>query len=70
MEDRRIAGVCGGMAEHWGWSSSRLRLVWVVGTLFSAAFPGVFLYFALWFLMPEEPPRFESPPLQPWKHGA
>jgi phage shock protein C len=67
-DDRRIAGVCGGLAKHFGWPSSRLRVVWVLGTLFSAAFPGVFLYLALWYLTPEEPPaqkNSESPPLQP-----
>jgi phage shock protein PspC (stress-responsive transcriptional regulator) len=69
-EDRDIAGVCGGLAEHFDLPSSRVRVVWVLGTLFSAAFPGVLLYLALWYLLPEEPapaPGFESPPLQPWR---
>jgi len=73
VNNRMIAGVCGGLAEHLGWSPARLRVVWVVGTLFSAAFPGVFLYLALWFLIPKAPsppPTFESPPLQPWKKPA
>jgi phage shock protein C len=72
-DNRRIAGVCSGLAEHLGWSSSRLRVVWVIGTLFSAAFPGIFLYLALWFLIPKAPPpqpAFESPPLQPWKRAV
>jgi phage shock protein PspC (stress-responsive transcriptional regulator) len=45
-------------------------VVWVLGTLFSAAFPGIFLYLALWYLLPKEPPpapAFDPPPLQPWK---
>jgi phage shock protein C len=69
-DDRRIAGVCGGVAKYFDLPSSRLRVLWVLGTLFSAAFPGVFLYLALWYLLPEEPAAplpFESPPLQPWK---
>jgi phage shock protein PspC (stress-responsive transcriptional regulator) len=73
QNNRMIAGVCGGLAEHLGWSPVRLRVVWVVGTLFSAAFPGIFLYLALWFLIPKAllpPPVFESPPLQPWKKSA
>jgi phage shock protein C len=68
-----LAGVCGGLAEYLGWSPSRLRVVWVVGTLFSAAFPGVFLYLALWYLTPKAPPAppaFEPPPLQPGKKSA
>jgi len=69
-DDRRIAGVCGGLANHFGLPSSRLRVVWVLGTLLSAAFPGLFLYLAFWYLLPEEPPPalgFEPPPMQPWK---
>jgi len=71
-EDRDIAGVCGGLAEYLGWDSGRLRIVWVLATIFTA-FAGVVVYLALWYLMPEEPApalNFESPPLQPWKKVA
>jgi len=67
-----IAGVCGGLAEHLGWSPFRMRVVWVLATIFTA-FAGVILYLALWFLMPKVPlpaPTFESPPLQPWKKAT
>ena len=69
-DDRDIAGVCGGLAKHFELPTSRVRVVWVLGTLFSAAFPGIFLYLALWYLLPEElgkSPDFISPPLQPWR---
>ncbi|HEY5233845.1 MAG TPA: PspC domain-containing protein [Verrucomicrobiae bacterium] len=72
-DDSRIAGVCGGLAEYLGWDSSRVRIVWVLATIFSAAFPGVILYLALWYLMPEERPTaqtFDPPPIQPWKKPA
>jgi phage shock protein PspC (stress-responsive transcriptional regulator) len=55
--DSPLAGVCGGMAENLGWSSGRLRAVWVVATIFTA-FAGVLLYLALWFLMPKSAPEF------------
>ena len=61
-----IAGVCGGLAENAGWRAGRLRIVWVLATIFTA-FAGVILYLALWYLMPKASPAFESPPLQPWK---
>ena len=67
-----IAGVCGGLAEHLGWSPLRLRVVWVLATIFTA-FAGVIVYLGLWFLMPKAPPvppAFESPPLQPWKKAV
>jgi phage shock protein C len=70
QSDKVIAGVCGGLAKYFDLPSSKLRVVWVLGTLFSAAFPGIFLYLALWYLLPQEPPpapAFEAPPLQPWK---
>jgi phage shock protein PspC (stress-responsive transcriptional regulator) len=53
-QDRYLAGVCGGLAAHLGWDSGRLRIVWVLATIFTA-FAGVVVYLGLWFLMPDEP---------------
>ena len=50
--DQVIAGVCGGLAEYWGWKPNRVRLGYVVLSLFSAAFPGILVYLVLWFMMP------------------
>ena len=66
QNNRVIAGVCGGWAEHFGWSPSRLRVVWVLATIFTA-FAGVIIYLALWFLMPRTPPPFKPAVMQPWK---
>lgn len=49
-----IAGVCGGLAEYLDWSPSRVRLVYVLVSILSAAFPGIIVYLALWFLMPKD----------------
>ena len=38
--DRVIAGVCGGFARALGWNSSTVRILYVVGSIVSAAFPG------------------------------
>jgi phage shock protein C len=73
IDDHCIAGVCGGLAKYFDLPSSRLRIIWVLGTLFSAAFPGIFLYLALWYLLPKALPAplgFEPAPLQPWKKTA
>ena len=51
--DRMIAGVCGGIAEYLGWPSTRVRLIYVLVSLVSAAFPGIIVYVLLWFLMPK-----------------
>lgn len=52
--DKMIAGVCGGIADYFGWSSGGVRLVYVLVSVLSAAFPGVFIYVILWLLMPKK----------------
>lgn len=51
--DRVIAGVMGGIAQRFGWNPTVLRIVFVVLSLASAAFPGILVYLILWLLMPE-----------------
>jgi phage shock protein PspC (stress-responsive transcriptional regulator) len=71
-DDYAIVGVCGGLAENFGWDSGRVRVVWVLATVFTA-FAGVLIYLALWYLMPETPPKplpFDPPALQPWKKSV
>jgi phage shock protein C len=60
--DVKIAGVCGGIADWLGWDPTHVRVFYVVLTVFSAAFPGVLLYLALWYMMPQDPQR-PLPPL-------
>jgi phage shock protein C len=71
-DDRWLAGVCGGLAKYLGWGSTKVRIIWVLATIFTA-FAGVIVYLVLWFLMPKEPLpalTFEPPPLQPWKRSV
>ena len=51
--DRVIAGVVGGLAGYFGVDSTLLRVVYVVGSVVSAAFPGILVYILLWLLIPE-----------------
>jgi len=51
--DRKIAGVCGGLAEYFGWDPTVVRVVYVVVSVISAAFPGLLVYLILWMVMPE-----------------
>jgi len=56
--NRQIAGVVGGLAEYLGVDPMLLRVIYVVGSIVSAAFPGVLVYLLLWLLIPEaEGPR-------------
>lgn len=52
--DRMLAGVCGGIAQRFGWNSTVVRVIFVVVSLASVAFPGILVYLILWLLMPEE----------------
>jgi phage shock protein PspC (stress-responsive transcriptional regulator) len=51
-ENRMIAGVCGGLAEWLGWDPTLVRILFVLVSIFSAAFPGILIYVILWILMP------------------
>jgi phage shock protein PspC (stress-responsive transcriptional regulator) len=39
LNDRMIAGVMGGIAHRFGWNATLLRVVYVLVSLASAAFP-------------------------------
>jgi phage shock protein C len=56
--NRQIAGVVGGLAEYFRVDPTLLRVVYVVGSIVSAAFPGLLVYILLWVLIPEG----EGPP--------
>ena len=51
--NRVIAGVVGGLAEYFGVEPTLLRVVYIVGSIVSAAFPGILVYILLWLLIPE-----------------
>ena len=50
--DRIVAGVCGGIAEYFDIDPTLIRVVYVILSLFSVAFPGVLLYIILMILIP------------------
>lgn len=50
-----LAGVCGGIAEWLGWSPTLVRLLYVVFSILSVAFPGIIVYIILWIVMPKSP---------------
>jgi len=50
--DKMLGGVCGGIAEYFGWPSWVVRFVYVLVSILSAAFPGILIYLLLWLLMP------------------
>ncbi|MGB9037045.1 MAG: PspC domain-containing protein [Acinetobacter calcoaceticus] len=52
-----IAGVMGGIAERFGWNVTLLRIIFVVISIMSAAFPGILIYLVLWLVIPKKQPE-------------
>ncbi len=50
--DKKIAGVCGGIAEYFGIDPTVVRVAYAVLTVVSAGFPGILLYIILAVIMP------------------
>ena len=59
-----IAGVMGGIAERFGWNANLLRLIFVVISVMSAAFPGILVYLVLWLIMPKKQYSIEQDKVQ------
>lgn len=51
-DGRMIAGVCAGLARHFGWNLTLLRLVWLLMFLLGGV--GGLLYVVLWVVIPNE----------------
>jgi phage shock protein C len=51
---KMIAGVVGGLADYLGLDVTLLRVVYVIVSILSAAFPGILVYILLWILIPLE----------------
>jgi phage shock protein C len=51
-----IAGVCGGLAEYLDMDPTLVRVLYVLISIVSAAFPGILAYVILMFVMPPPPP--------------
>lgn len=49
--DKKIAGVCGGLAQYFDIDATLVRVVFVLLALFSGG--GLLLYVILWLVMPQ-----------------
>lgn len=48
-----LGGVCGGLAEYFDMDPTLVRLLYVIGSILSVAFPGTLVYIIMWIIMPE-----------------
>jgi phage shock protein C len=61
VSDRKIAGVCGGMADYFEMDSSVVRIIWVLLAIFPIPFSAVVGYLIAWLVMPEAPVFVSTP---------
>jgi len=51
--DRKVAGVCGGLAQYFNIDPTLIRVLFVVLAILGGS--GLVLYLALWIIVPKEP---------------
>jgi phage shock protein C len=51
--NRQVAGVCGGLAEHFNVDATLFRVLFVVLAVLGGS--GLLLYVAMWIIIPKEP---------------
>jgi phage shock protein C len=50
--DRKLAGVCGGLAQYFNTDATLMRVLFVVLALLGG--PGLVIYLLMWIIVPEE----------------
>jgi phage shock protein PspC (stress-responsive transcriptional regulator) len=56
--NKKIAGVCGGLAEYFDLDPTLVRVVWLLLVLFAGT--GVLAYLILWIALPPAPARIAA----------
>lgn len=52
--DKKLAGVCAGIAEYAGMDPTIVRVIYALCSAFFAGFPGLILYIILALIMPNK----------------
>lgn len=60
-EQKMLGGVIGGFAEYFDRDPAMLRLLYILISIVSAAFPGIFVYLILWAVIPLADARQTAP---------
>lgn len=55
VTDKKISGVCGGIAEYLNADPTAIRLLWTILTILSGIVPGVIAYVIAAMIMPKPP---------------
>jgi phage shock protein C len=59
VTDKKIAGVCGGLAEFFDMDATIIRVLWLLAVFLGGT--GVLAYIICWIAMPEAPAGYVSP---------
>jgi len=51
--DKKIGGVCAGLADYFDLDATIVRVVWLLAILFAGT--GFFVYLVLWIVLPQAP---------------
>lgn len=57
--DKKIAGVCGGLAEYFNIDSTIIRVIFII-LLLPGGLPGVVPYAILWLVVPVRPKKVRT----------
>ena len=49
-----LAGVCGGLADYFDMDPTIVRILFVLVSVLSVAFPGILVYIVMWIIIPED----------------
>lgn len=55
VTDRKLSGVCGGLAEYLNMDVTLIRLLWALISFFTGGFPGLIVYIVFALIVPEPP---------------
>lgn len=65
LNDKVIAGVCGGIAKHLDVDPVLVRLIYILLTFATGLGPGLIVYIIAWVVIPAEPEITFSTPVEP-----
>lgn len=54
-EDKKMAGVCGGIGEYFDTDPTLIRIAWIVVTIATGIVPGIIAYVVAAVVMPSPP---------------
>ena len=57
--DRKLAGVCGGLAQYFNLDATLIRVLFVLLAVLGGS--GLVLYLAMWIIVPKEPQSSQDP---------